>query len=216
MNVMQNRSWGNVNSRLIPYAILFIVGAVVCRNFGDVRHGSFEHKLIALIGLGVFLAFSTLFMHLLTKAIHGLIAFHRLGAGRAASIQFILRLFGYIAILLTTLDLVSIPVGRILLGSAVLGIILGVAAQQALANFFASIMLIISHPFAVGQEITLISGALGGKHIGTVEDIGLSHTRLKEKDGAVVLLPNATLLSGASIMVHKHPSPSELEHETSS
>jgi small-conductance mechanosensitive channel len=205
---MYNRSWFQVDVRLVFYTVFFVAGAIVCSENGNVRHGDAGHRLVALIGLLVFVFFVTAFMHLLTKAIHSLIAMHHLGAGRAASFQFILRLIGYIAILLMTLDLLSIPVGRILLGSAVLGIILGVAAQQALANFFASIVLIISHPFTVGEEVTLVSGALGGTHVGTVVDIGLTHTRLKEKNDNIVLLPNATLLSGASVMVHKRkPAP---------
>jgi small-conductance mechanosensitive channel len=196
--------WPEANIRLIPSAILFVTGAVISTEYGNVRHGNVDHKFIALFGVLVFVFFATTFLHVLTKAIHGLISFHHLGAGRAGAIQFILRTFGYIAILLTALQLVGIPVGRILLGSAVLGIILGVAAQQALANFFASFVLILSHPFTVGEEVTLNSGALGGKLTGTVVEIGLTHTHLQESNGSVIFLPNATLLSGAAITPHRH------------
>jgi small-conductance mechanosensitive channel len=133
----------------------------------------------------------------------------RLGTGRAASIQFILRVLGYLVIFITALDHLGIPVERLLLGSAVLGIILGVAAQQALANFFASVVLIISHPFTVGEHITLFSGALGGKHEGRVIDIGLTHTHIQEANGTVVALPNSTLLIGAAIKVERQTPPKE-------
>jgi small-conductance mechanosensitive channel len=204
---MHKHVWPQANIRLIPCGIVFIGGAVLSSSYGNVRRGNIEHRFIALIGVAVFVVFAIAFLHILTSVIHGLMASHRLGTGRAAAIQFILRTFGYITILLATLELVGIPVGRILLGSAVLGIILGVAAQQALANFFASLVLILSHPFTVGENVTLNSGALGGKYVGKVIDIGLTHTKLQDEDGIISFLPNATLLSGAAIMPQQKISP---------
>ena len=98
-----------------------------------------------------------------------------------------------------TLNFLNVQVGKLLLGGAVLGVILGVAAQQALANFFASIVLIISHPFSVGDNIVITAGALGGEYRGIIKDIGLTHTKLREEDGHIVFLPNATILSSASV-----------------
>jgi small-conductance mechanosensitive channel len=97
-----------------------------------------------------------------------------------------------------------VPVGHILVGSAVLGIVLGVAAQQALANFFASIILIISHPFTVGESITIVSGGLGGSYEGMVDDIGLTHTKINLVNGNIVKLPNSALLTSAAIVKHVH------------
>jgi small-conductance mechanosensitive channel len=185
--------------KLIPCAVLAIGGAFVSIHLGNIRSLRFDHKLISAGAVIVFIIFSTLFLTTLTKTIRRVIISHRLGVGRAAALQFIIRAFGYAAIIIGTLDLLDVPVGRLLLGSAVLGIILGVAAQQALGNFFASIVLIISHPFAVGEKITLNSGAMGGKYVGTVIDIGLTHTHLREKNGDIVYLPNSTLLSAAAI-----------------
>ena len=128
---------------------------------------------------------------------------HRLGTGRAAAVQFILRTIGYVVILLATLELLGIPVGKLLLGGVALSVVLSVAAQQALANFFASIVLVVSHPFTVGEEITLKSGALGGEYNGLVLDIGLTHTKLQDEGGEIVFMPNATVLSGAAILVRK-------------
>jgi small-conductance mechanosensitive channel len=200
---MNKRGWGRTNLQLIPCAALFISAAVISAVYGNVRTGGVGHKVIAVIWVCVFVIFAVAFLHVLAKAVHGLIAYHRLGTGRAAAIQFILRIVGYITIMLMTLNLLGVPVGRLLLGGAALGIILGVAAQQALANFFASIVLIVSHPFTVGQSITLYSGALGGTYVGKVVDIGLTHTRMVDVDGNTLILPNATVLSGAVIMSQK-------------
>ncbi len=198
-NKVHRRMWRQANVRLLPSAILFVLGAIVSTAYGNVRSGSIGHRFIALLGVILFVIFATAFLQVLTKTIARIVASHHINVGRAAALQFGLRVFGYIAIFLTALDLVGIPVGKLLLGGAAIGIILGIAAQQALANFFASVVLIISHPFSVGEHITINSGALGGEYIGEIKDIGLTHTRLEQTDGTVVLLPNATLLSGATI-----------------
>src|SRR5581483_11098225 len=108
-----------------------------------------------------------------------------------------LRTIGYPIILLETLSLINIPIQTLLLGSAVTGIILGVAAQQALANFFASIILLVSQPFKVGQRTFIRNGAFG-EYTGTIIDMGLTHTKLELDDGTKVLLPNAAVLSSAA------------------
>jgi small-conductance mechanosensitive channel len=197
--------WRQANIRLLPSAALCVAGAITSAAYGNIRSGNFDRKLIAVLGIVVFVLFATAFLHVLTKTITRLIALSHLTIGRAVAIQFALRIIGYVAVFLITLDLFGVPVGKLLLGGAALGIILGVAAQQALANFFASIVLIISHPFSVGDEIIINSGALGGKYVGRVKDIGLTHTRLEDEKGNLVLLPNATLLSSASIMMEKNP-----------
>jgi small-conductance mechanosensitive channel len=195
---MNKYIWRRANPRLIPSAAMMVVGIVLSTLHGNFRNGTLDKKLLAVVGILIFIVFAVIFLHVLTTAIRRVTSNH-LGVGRAATVQFALRTIGYGAIILTTMDLLAIPVGRLLLGGAVLGIILGVAAQQALGNFFASIVLIISRPFSVGQHITITSGALGGQYAGKIVDIGLTHTKIRQEDGSSILLPNATLLSNAAI-----------------
>lgn len=196
---VRKNMWRKTNVILLPSAILAIAGAMISSSYGSVRRGDFDERFISLLGLLLFITFSVVFLRVLTKTIARLIALYYMTEGRAGSIQFLLRLFGYIAIVLFALSLLEVPVGKLLLGGAAVGIILGVAAQQALANLFASIVLIISHPFIVGDEVLINSGALGGEYTGTITDIGLTHTKLVNKKGKLVLLPNATILAGATI-----------------
>jgi small-conductance mechanosensitive channel len=195
--------WRRANIRLIPCALLFIAGAYIASANGGIRAGHAQHKLIALFGVFVFVMFANMFLRIFTRTIYRLISKHHLSAGRAAAMQFILRIIGYGAIFLSGLDLLGVPVGKLLLGGAAVGIILGVAAQQALGNLFASIVLIVSHPFYVGETITLVSGGLGGTYTGVIKDIGLTHTRLQDKKGDNFLFPNAALLSGATVVIRK-------------
>ncbi len=183
--------------------LLIIATLSINYAYGSIIHGKIDNRIVALVSLVCFVLSSIVFLQILTKAIRKRIIKERLGVGRAAALQFIIRVFGFLTLLFVTLDRFGIQIGHILLGSAVLGIILGVAAQQALANFFASIVLIVAHPFAVGQQVTLVSGSLGGKYVGKIEDIGLTHTKLRESNGDIIKLPNSTILVGAAITVHK-------------
>lgn len=195
--------WRQASIKLFPCVIFCFIGIVICVKNGDGWSGSAEQKLIALSGVLLFVVASVFFLRIITHTIRIATARH-IGAGRADAIEFMLRIIGYIVIVFLTLNVVNIPIERLLLGSAVLGIVLGVAAQQALANFFASIVLVISHPFSVGEDIILKSGALGGEYTGMVVDIGITHTKLQEQNGTIISLPNATVLSGAAISTKKH------------
>lgn len=192
-----------LNVKLVTAATLGTTGALVGYHYGQLLHSTSGQEIISYSGDLVFAIFAVIFLNVLTNAIRTRLLSRRLGAGRASSLQFIVRLMGYLAVLLMTLNLLHIPLGKLLLGGALIGIILGVAAQQSLGNFFASIILIVARPFTVGQHIILNSGALGGVYEGTVKDIGLIYTTLLVGDSNLVRLPNATLLSGASIRVLK-------------
>jgi small-conductance mechanosensitive channel len=201
--------WKYANSRLIPTGLFCVIGAIIASLHGGIQKGSINHKIFSSVGIIIFLLAASAFLHILTKIIFMILTTHGLSVGRSAVIKFVLRLIGYAGIFLITLELLGIPIEKLVLGGAVVGIILGVAAQQALANFFASIVLIFSHPFSVGEDIVLFSGALGGKYSGRVIDLGLTHTKIKDDDGNIVFMPNATLLSGAAIMAKKHEQKTE-------
>ncbi|CAN5190097.1 hypothetical protein BH09PAT3_BH09PAT3_0330 [soil metagenome] len=197
--------WRQANVRLVPAAFLSICGAIISSMNGNLRSGDFDHRFFALIGILLYVVFAVAFLRILTGTIQRILSHYHFTTGRAAALQFMLRVVGYIIIFLITLDLIGIPIEKLVLGGAAIGIILGVAAQQALSNFFASIVLITSHPYSVGDHIVINSGALGGKYSGVIKDIGLTHTHLKDKDDSIILLPNATVLAGATIMVKNKP-----------
>ena len=191
-----------------------LLGGVIATYHGDIKTGHFDHKVLALLGIIIFILFASTFLQTITKSVYLLFTSHHLSVGRAGAIKFLLELCGYLAISLVTLDLFGISVAKLLLGGAIVGVILGVAAQQALANFFASIVLIFAHPFTIGEDIVLISGALGGKYTGKVMDLGLTHTRLKDEDGNIIYMPNAALLAGAAIMAKKKHDIPEITKES--
>jgi small-conductance mechanosensitive channel len=120
----------------------------------------------------------------------------RVGAAHAAVVRYSLLLIGGLITLILTLQLFKIPIGQLVLGGAVTGILLGIAAQQTLANLFAGIVLLLSRPFSVGQRIRVRSGAMGGQMDGTVTEIGITYVRLDTGEG-VLALPNSQVLAAA-------------------
>ena len=120
----------------------------------------------------------------------------RVGSAHAAVVRYSLLLLGFLATLVFTLQLLKIPIGQLVLGGAITGILIGIAAQQTMANLFAGIVLLLSRPFHVGQLIRIRSGALGGVLDGTVTEIGITYVHLDTGEG-VLALPNAQVLAAA-------------------
>jgi hypothetical protein len=127
-----------------------------------------------------------------------------IGPGHAAVVRYALVLIGAIATLLITLALLSIPISQLLIGGALGSVFIGIAAQQSLSNLFAGMVLLLAHPFQVGDSVRLQAGALGGQISGTIADIGITYVQLSTASG-VISIPNSQVLNA---MVGPLPDPS--------
>ena len=79
--------------------------------------------------------------------------------------------------------------GSILASSAVIALVLGLAAQSTLSNFVAGILIAFAQPLRLGDNVA-VAGASG-----TVVSIGLTYTVIRAGDGARYYVPNAKLAS---------------------
>jgi len=79
--------------------------------------------------------------------------------------------------------------GGILASSAVVGLVLGLAAQRTLGNFVAGILIAFTQPIRLGDEIEVADAA------GSVEEIGLTYTWLRTADDDRIAIPNDKLAS---------------------
>jgi len=82
----------------------------------------------------------------------------------------------------------GISVTPFLAGAGVIGIILGFALKDSLANIFGGIALILDKNFQLEDVIKLNSGETG-----TIIDIGLRSTKIKTFDNELLVIPNANL-----------------------
>lgn len=175
-----------------------LVGLIVSNHYGGLL-GSTQHRRVdlalAFAGAIVFLVFAISAVRATTNDVLRRVP-KRLGDARTASLRLVCLLAGYVLVILGALSLLRVPVTHLLLGGVLTGVILGIAAQQVLANTFAGLMLLFTRPFAVGDMVTIRSGALGGRVTGTVTGMTLTYVSMGTDTG-VVLLPNNAVLAAA-------------------
>jgi small-conductance mechanosensitive channel len=95
-----------------------------------------------------------------------------------------------IAVALSQFDSLD-RVGRaILASSAITAAVVGFAARQTLANAVAGILLAVVQPIRIGDLVTFEG------ETGTVEDVGLTYTWLRNGADARILIPNERLAAG--------------------
>ena len=75
------------------------------------------------------------------------------GSAHAAVVRFAILVIGGLATVFFTLELLNIAVTQLIVGGAVTGVLVGIAAQQSLANVFAGMVLLMARPFRVGDQI---------------------------------------------------------------
>ena len=123
-----------------------------------------------------------------------------IGQAHAGVLRYVLVLVGVFAVLTFSLAIARIDVKQLLVSGAVAGVLLGIAAQQSLANLFAGLVLLFARPFRVGDHVRFRAGALSGQIEGTVVDVSLTYVRMQTEEGQV-LLPNSQALAAAVLLV---------------
>jgi small-conductance mechanosensitive channel len=79
--------------------------------------------------------------------------------------------------------------GALLASTAVVGLVIGFAAQRTLGNFVAGLMIAFTQPLRLGDWVEV--GGVGG----AVEEIGLMYTFIRTEDNARLVIPNEKLAS---------------------
>ncbi len=91
-----------------------------------------------------------------------------------------------------------------LASAGVLGVVLGLAAKDTVANFFAGIFLMADSPFKEGDYILLDTGERG-----YVRNMGIRSTRIMTRDDIEITIPNSVIAS--SKIVNESGGPKEME-----
>src|ERR1700722_12078443 len=180
-------------------ALILAIGAAAASGWA---HNSFPRFLYGqdvlwqVLAIGLALAFCAL----ASAATIGLSGKARsvlepvIGTSHAAIVRYALVLIGAVTTLLITLALLGIAITQLLLGGALTSVFVGIAAQQSLSNVFAGIVLMLAHPFRVGDGIRLQAGALGGQVSGTIIEVGITYVRIASSTG-VLSIPNSQVLN---------------------
>jgi small conductance mechanosensitive channel len=96
----------------------------------------------------------------------------------------VITVLGWIIIIATFLSHIGIDMGPVIAGIGVTGIVLGLALQDSISNFFAGFMIIVNQPFRKGDyiEVNTLSG--------TVKSMDLVCVQLTTFDGKLITMSN--------------------------
>ena len=98
---------------------------------------------------------------------------------------------------LTVMDLVGIPLGPLLASAGVGGVALGFGAQSLVKDFLSGIFMILEDQYGVGDVIDT------GEATGTVEEVSLRVTRLRDADGVTWYVRNGEVLRIGNLSQHR-------------
>jgi small-conductance mechanosensitive channel len=79
--------------------------------------------------------------------------------------------------------------GGVLASSAVVGLVIGFASQRTIGNAVAGVLIAITQPLRIGDEVE-VEGTKG-----VVEEIGLTYTWIRTRDNDRLVVPNERLAS---------------------
>ena len=112
-------------------------------------------------------------------------------AARAATMGSLLRSVTNVAVgalvVLTAMDLLGIPLTPLLASAGIGGIALGFGAQSLVKDYLSGISMILEDQYGVGDIVDL------GEVVGTVEDVGLRITRVRNASGQVWYIRNGEI-----------------------
>jgi small-conductance mechanosensitive channel len=193
------RPWRSILALVVAVAGAIAAEASGVGGLGRLHSAGQADRLVYICGLGVFFVLGLGASIGLSTRVQST-SQTLIGQAHAGVLRYALVLIGFFAVLTFSLAIARIDVRQLLVSGAVLGVILGIAAQQSLANLFAGLVLMFAHPFRVGSHVRFRAGALGGQMEGLVSDVGLTYVRLETDDGPA-LLPNAQALAAVVLAV---------------
>lgn len=103
------------------------------------------------------------------------------------AVSFIILLVAFIIIFHTIPELRALGV-TLFAGAGIIAIIIGFASQAAFANIISGLFIVTSKPFRVGDYIKI-----SDEFFGTVEDITLRHTVIRNNENRRIIIPNAVI-----------------------
>ena len=101
----------------------------------------------------------------------------------------VLKYFLWIVIIVIILGLFGFTASSLAAAVASLGVTAGLALQGSLSNFAGGLLILVLHPFRVGDYIIEDTH----KNEGTVIEISVFYTKLRTIDNKIIVIPNGTL-----------------------
>ncbi len=104
-----------------------------------------------------------------------------------------LKYAGYLVLFIIILNIFGVATTSVAAAVASIGVTAGLALQGSLSNFAGGILILMLHPFRVGDYI--VEDTHGNE--GTVAEISVFYTKLKTVDNKVIIIPNGVLANAS-------------------
>jgi small conductance mechanosensitive channel len=101
-------------------------------------------------------------------------------------------IFGFI-VFLQVLNILGIPYQPLLASAGILGIAVGLGAQSIFKDMLNGIFILVEDQYNVG-EVVLLAGLKG-----TVEDLSLRRTSVRDADGTLYIIPNSQIATVSNL-----------------
>ena len=92
-----------------------------------------------------------------------------------------------IFVVLAVLEAFGLPVTSLITGLGIGGLVISLAAQDTASNLIAGLVILIEHPFAIGDWITTSQAE------GFVEDITFRSTKIRTIENTLAIVPNSVI-----------------------
>jgi small-conductance mechanosensitive channel len=179
----------------VVFGLVALAALITGHGVGGVHAPAVRVRLIAY-GCAVLVAvFGVVASRTAAREVHRIVVV-RAGEVAGTPLRLVVLLGGYLIAAISVCDLVGLQLRQLLVGGAITGIIVGLAAQPVLGNLFAGLVLLFARPYVPGQRIRVMSGAINGPHIGVIVSAGLLYTVL-DTAGGPLNIPNSSLLASA-------------------
>jgi small-conductance mechanosensitive channel len=179
-----------------------VAGLVVGTEFGKIHSDATHLVVIAWLCALVLLVAGSLAIRKLTTTVGRSITHHSYPAA-GAIVRLVATGVGYVILLLALFGVLGVSLQHLLIGAGVAGVIIGIAAQQSLANIFAALVLLFARPFVVGERVRIRSGTLGIIDV-DVLGIGLTYVTVRTEDG-ILRVPNSVMLASGIGQIETQP-----------
>ena len=193
--------------KTIVFGLVALVALIAGHEVGGVHAMSLRIRLIAYGCALVTAVFGVAASRTAAREVQR-VAVARAGDVAGTPLRLFVLLGGYLIAAISVCDLVGLQLRQLLVGGAITGIVIGLAAQPVLGNLFAGLVLLFARPYVPGQQVRVLSGAINGPHVGVIVSAGLLYTMLETPDGPLNI-PNSTLLGAAVGPAVQIPNPEQ-------
>src|SRR2546430_8646308 len=123
-----------------------------------------------------------------------------LGLARARSAATFVSVILYGIVIVLAITSAGFDLSGLLVGGALTGVIVGIAAQASLANVIAGVVILFARPYSAAMYVTVRAGTFGGvEYSGQVWDVGLFYTTL-HSGGKEIRIPNSIMLAAVVVL----------------